>query len=166
MPKREAAYHEAGHAVAADKSRFHALVGPINLANYGAGAIDISLSKSKLRAAGKRPVADSQRDQDVARDFAKILTAGLVAEQIASEKDKTLKPHPECAVPDHQLLKQNLNAAGLSKKFDRFEAESRRVLESNWNTVEKLARYLMEKEHATVDEIREIIDDATEDPVC
>ena len=78
--KREAAFHEAGHAVTAHRSRFHALVGPINLRQYGAGGIFVSLSKSKLQTAGKPTDASSQKDKEVAIDLAIILSAGLVAQ--------------------------------------------------------------------------------------
>ena len=50
--KMAAAHHEAGHAAIAKGSKFHEVVSGIDLADYGAGVIDVSLSKSKLNAAG------------------------------------------------------------------------------------------------------------------
>ncbi len=88
--KREAAYHEAGHAVLAERSKYHRFLGPIILSNYGSGAADISLSTGRLQSAGKITDKSAAKDKDVAKDFAVILVAGFVAEQLASEKDKTL----------------------------------------------------------------------------
>jgi hypothetical protein len=155
--KREAAYHEAAHAVVTYHSRFHALVGPINLAKYGQGEIFISLSKSKLNAGGKPATPDARYDREVVNDFALILTAGYVAEQLAAESDETLKPNLGCAMPDHELLRQQLSAAGMSTKFDRAEADVREVLKSKWDSVERLANFLYEKCEASVDQILAVI---------
>jgi hypothetical protein len=137
MPiERAAAYHEAAHAIVAHHSRFHALVGPINLASYGAGEIFISLSETKLKAAGKKTPPDAQKDTEVAQDLARVLTAGYIAEQIAAENDSKIIPNAECAKPDHDFLRQQLSAARLSLKFDRAEEGVREFLTSKWEVME------------------------------
>jgi hypothetical protein len=142
--QREAAFHEAGHAIAAHRSKFHALVGPINLQQYGAGQIFVSLSKSKLLAAGKSVAAKSQTDKEVATDLAVVLCAGLVSERLAEERSG-LKANPNCAIPDHNLMKQHLINAGLSTHFDRHEASARQLLDATWALVTSLANLLYEK---------------------
>ena len=139
--QREAAFHEAGHAIAAHRSKFHALVGPINLQQYGAGQILVSLSKSKLQAAGKSIAAASQTDKEVATDLAVVLCAGLVSERLAEERSG-LKANPNCAIPDHDLMKQHLVHAGLSARLDSHEASARQLLEANWALVTSLADLL------------------------
>ena len=141
--KREAAFHEAGHAVAAHRSRFHNVVGPIDLAEYGAGVIYVSLSKQKLAASGKPIDPSVQKDREVASDLAVVLCAGLVAERIAEQREDGLKSNPTCAEPDHELLRQQLSMSGLSKKFDLHEQAAQKLLESEWQLVTALAELLL-----------------------
>lgn len=140
--KLEAAFHEAGHAVAAWYSRFHSVVGPIRLANYGAGEAYISLSKSKTQAVGITPSEALRTDPDVVKDLAVVLVAGLAAEKIAAELNPDLTPNEECAKPDYNLLHQMLGGARLSKKTDRYEGLARDLLTSRWVIVEGLATRL------------------------
>lgn len=139
--QREAAFHEAGHAISAHRSKFHAIVGPINLQQYGAGEIFVSLSKRKLQAAGKPVAAASQKDKEVVKDLAVVLCAGLVSERLAEEKIG-LKANPNCAIPDHDLMKQQLVNAGLSARFDHYETSARQLLETKWALVTSLADLL------------------------
>jgi hypothetical protein len=140
--KREAAFHEAGHAVAAHRSSFHNIVGPIDLGAYGSGEIYVSLSKAKLQAKGKTVDASSSRDKEVAIDLAVILAAGLIAERLAEESGLGVTANPECATPDHELLRQQLACAGLSKKFDVHEEAAARLLKAEWSLVVALANHL------------------------
>lgn len=140
--QREAAFHEAGHAVAAHRSKFHALVGPVNLRQYGGGDIFISLSKRKLKAAGKPEDASSQLDKEVATDLAIVLSAGLVAERLAEKSEAGLKANPRCAIPDHELMRMQLINAGLSACFDQHETSASQLLESEWTLVTGLASLL------------------------
>jgi hypothetical protein len=143
--KREAAFHEAGHAVAAYRSRFHNIVGTINLEEYGAGEIYVSLSKKKLVAGGKPTDQSAQKDKEVAADLAVVLCSGLVAERMAEKSETGLKANPKCAELDHELASQQLSGAGLSKKFDLHEAAAVRLLEMEWNLVTALADHLFGK---------------------
>jgi hypothetical protein len=143
--KREAGYHEACHAVLAERSRFHRLVGPVNLAAYGQGEIYISLSKQKLSAAGKTPTAAAAQDPEVARDLALILVAGYIGEQIAATFDNSIVPNLDCAVPDHELARQQLSAAGLSEDLANFEVEAHDLLKAEWSRVQVVADFLLQK---------------------
>lgn len=140
----------------AHRSRFHRVVGPINLLQYGAGDIYISLSKSKCTAA--RKVADP-RDPDVAVDLAVLLSAGLIAEQLAQIHDATILPNPECAAPDHELLIQQLQAAGLSNEFSQYEAEAKHLLESQWELLRDLADYLFQRTIIEPEDVHAFIDE-------
>lgn len=155
--KREAAYHEAAHAVLAYHSKYHALVGGINLLDYGAGEVYASPCKSKCAAKGKPYDANARKDKDMARDIAIVLCAGLAGERLAAEHDSNLIPNPTCAEPDHELTEQVLQLAGLSKKYDHYEAQARDLLKLHWPTVDHLAKYLFEKISATPDQVLAII---------
>lgn len=158
--QREAAFHEAGHAIAAHRSKFHALVGPINLQQYGAGEVFVSLSKSKLQAAGKPVTVASQKDKEVVTDLAVVLCAGLVSERLAEER-AGLKANPNCAVPDHDLMKQQLVNAGLSARFDRHESSVRQMLESEWALVSSLADFLYQNVATDPTDVIEFIEQHT-----
>jgi hypothetical protein len=155
--KLEAAYHEAGHVVAAKRSKFHDVVGGINLEAYGSGQTDISLSKSKLQKAGKIPSSGSQRDKDVAQDFAVVMTAGFVAEEIAAEKNSKIVPNRQCADPDYSVLDGALVGAGLSRKTDRAEISARDLLLQDWDKVERIAALAFEKGGLTFTQLDELI---------
>lgn len=155
--KREAAYHEAAHAVLAHFSKYHTIIGDINLLSYGAGELYMSLSKSKCAAGGKPQDASAQRDKDVARDFAIVLCAGLIGEKIASTLDSTLTPNPECAYPDHVMVMQQLQIAGLSKKYDFYQLQARELLEQHWIIVDRLAEHLFANHSARPDQVVAII---------
>jgi hypothetical protein len=156
--KREAAFHEAGHAVVAHRSRFHNIVGPINLASYGAGAIDISLSKMKLAANGKPTGPASARDKEVASDLAVVLSAGLAAERIAEAREIGLKANPTCALPDHELLQHQLAMAGLPTNFDQYEKAAKQLLESEWTLMVDLAEFLFKQVSSDPFDVRQFID--------
>ena len=156
--KREAAFHEAGHAIVAYRSRFHNVIAGINLERHGAGEIFISLSKKKLAAAGKSLELAALLDPEVAIDLAVILCAGLVAERIAEERDDSLKADSTCAVPDHRLMEQQLEAAGLPKKFDTHEDVAKALLISEWALVDALAERLFKRISVDAVEIREFIE--------
>ena len=143
--KLEAAFHEAGHAVAAHRSRFHNIAGPVNLAEYGSGELYISLSRAKLQAQGKALSASAAKDKDVVVDLAVVLSAGLVAEQIAESRQQGITANLECAAPDHDLLQQQLAEAGLSKNFSIHERTARQLLEAEWSLVAALAVHLFER---------------------
>lgn len=156
--KREAAFHEAGHAIAAYRSSYHNVVGPINLAEYGSGEIYVSLSRKKLQAMGKAPDASSAKDKEVAIDLAVVLAAGLVAERLAEVREQGIIANPGCALPDHELMRQQLAEAGLSKKFDKHESTAAQLLEAEWALVRSLADYLHANTSAMPEDVTAFIE--------
>lgn len=153
--KREAAFHEAGHAFLAYTSRFHRLYGQINLAEYGQGAAYISLSKEKLSKGGKPLTREVERDQDVAKDFALILVGGLVAEQLAATFHEDIVPNARCAEPDYDSLRQRLFDAGLPDHSHSFEAEAKHLLKLHWEQIEKIVKLLTDSGFADAEDIVE-----------
>lgn len=156
--KREAAFHEAGHAVVAYFSKFHRVVGPINLAQYGSGEIFVALSKGKVTAAGKQIDESLSRQPDVAVDLAIVLCAGLVCERLAEEREADIKSNADCAMPDHELMRQVLQSANLSKKFDCHELKSKQLLDQHWSLVVELADALYSARSMDALSIEEFID--------
>lgn len=142
--KMVAAYHEAGHAVLTYRSKYHSLEKTISLNDYGSGEIFVSIEPSKLKGAGLPSPVKSQNNVMVTRDLALILVAGYVAEQIAAKLDNNIKPHLDCAKPDHDFLRMKLAAAGLSKRFDKFEREAAVLLNKEWHLVRGLAEFLFQ----------------------
>lgn len=155
--QREAAYHEAAHAVLANLSKYCAIVGDIILLSNGAGELYVSISKSKCSAGGKPNDLSALKDGEVGRDFVVVLCAGLVGEQIAAERDDSLVPSPERAEPDHALVEHHLKMAGLSKKYDLHQAQAREILEKHWDAVERVATYLFSNGSATPGQVAAII---------
>lgn len=144
--KREAAFHEAGHAIVACKSAFHSLAnGTIRLEKYGAGVAPVSLSRSKLREAGKVPSAAAVTDPDVAKDLAIILAAGLVAEQVAQSMGEHVTANSSCAAPDHAFMRQSLENAGLQSDIQNSESIARQMLQSEWPLLLRLANLLFDR---------------------
>jgi len=155
--KIEAAYHEAGHAILAYASRFHRLVGQINLANYGQGAPSISLSKGKLSKEGKPLTQDVELDQDVAKDFALILVGGLVAKQLAKTFNEGIAPNAKCAEPDYNSLRQRLSDAGLPDHSRCFEFEAQDLLKLPWDQIQKIVELLMDQGFADAEDVIELL---------
>lgn len=161
--KREAAYHEAGHALMARLSKFHEVISGIDLADYGAGEVFISLSKRKLKSAGKPVDLHVATEPEVARDLALILVAGYVAEKLANSFDQSLVPSLECAKPDHKLLKQQLSNAGLSNKFDRFESDAEDILKSKWKVVNSLAERIFKYGAVDFERLNQMLNELVSD---
>lgn len=151
--KKEAAYHEASHAVLTLNSRFHGLVHEINLADRGAGEAFISLSRSKCIENNKPGNSSAILDKEVAREFATILYGGFIGEQIAAERDSSIVPLPECAEDDHTLAAKILTDANLSKKHDRLDKEARETLNALWKKVDELANILYLQESVSAADI-------------
>jgi len=119
----------------------------------------VGLSRNKCLAAGKAPDASAAKDKEVAVDLAVILSAGLVAERIAQKHECTIRPNEECAIPDHELMRQQLATAGLSKKFDQHEVSAERLLESDWPLLSALAEFLFERVAVEREEVLAFIED-------
>lgn len=148
-PIKAAAYHEAGHAVVAVRSRYHSIIGNISADNYGAGAAYVTISKSKCRAAGKFP---SEADPDIVRDFAVILKAGLAAEKMAAHMvDPSIIADALASKEDDALLLRQARKAGVDLALNDILAEAEKVLAQHWAEVRKLADLLVKRPVAAVD---------------
>lgn len=160
----EAAYHEAGHAVAAYLSLFHGVgIGAISLGAFGSGAADVRLSRKKVQAAGKAADATIERDPDVAVSLCTVLAAGFAAELVAASKGVDLEPNPSCSAPDRAWLVAQASAADIPADVAAYEMQAKVLLEREWPQVEKLARRLMQQ--GTIDGVDvEILLQATYGP--
>ncbi len=128
---------------------------------YDAGEVFISLSKSKCVAGLKSGTAEDRKDREVFFDLAAILCAGLVSEQLASQRNGNLSPNSKCAIPDQKLARQQLGEANLSKKLEvheKVEKAARDLLQLKWQEVEHLAEFLFEVTSAQPDEILNVIE--------
>ncbi len=143
--KKEAAYHEASHAVVANLSIFHSLVDQIDLKNYGSGETFISLSKRKLIAKGKSADSSNQHDKEVIIDMVVILCAGIVGEEIASEKHEAIIPDSTCSEPDKEFALELLQEAGLDDNLNIYNKSARKILVDEWDNVESLANALFQE---------------------
>jgi len=81
----------------------------------------------------------------------------LAAEKIAAKNDATLTPNQQCAIPDHELAEQQLQMAGLSKKYNFYQVEACQKLEEHWEEVERLANYLLANLSASPQQTVDII---------
>ena len=70
MKNLEAAFHHAGHAVAAHLSRYHAIAVPLYIDAYGGGEVVAALSRRKLVAAEKVASLSARSDPEVATSIA------------------------------------------------------------------------------------------------
>ncbi len=140
---REAAFHQAGHAVATHLSRFHVLAQPLKIDAYGSGEMTAALSRRKLIGAEKVADAAARSDPEVATSIAVILCAGLASERIAAAKDPTLKPDPARSAGDFAAMLQELRGANLPDDPEPHERSATRLLTVHWHRVETVAEALL-----------------------
>jgi hypothetical protein len=76
-PRTATAYHEAAHTVVAYLSEYHSPYGVMRLLTSETGDTQVSLSKEKLRRAGKVVEQGVEQDPQVRMEFALIQLAGL-----------------------------------------------------------------------------------------
>ncbi|MGH8797911.1 MAG: hypothetical protein ACREXI_12705 [Caldimonas sp.] len=136
---REAAFHQAGHAVATHLSRFHILVHPVSVDPYGTGEWIAGLSRRKLEAAAKIVDVAVRTDPEVATSIATILCAGLSSELIAASKDAALKPDPARSSGDLALARHELRLSGLPEDIGPHESRAEALLAAHWADVERVA---------------------------
>ena len=136
---REAAFHQAGHAVATHLSRFHVLVQPVSVDPYGTGEWTAGLSRRKLEAADKIVDPAARADPEVATSIATILCAGLSSELIAASKDAALDPDPARSSGDFALARQELRLSGLPEDLGPHESSAAALLAAHWADVERIA---------------------------
>lgn len=157
MSKREAAFHEAGHLILGYRSNYHMPRGQVHVKDSGGGVAPISLSRERLRNAGKSDATD--RDEQVSREAAKIFCGGLVAENIAALRDGTIKPDEWCSDIDHRMAMNTLVGAGLPTDLEPYRTAAKAELEQRWPQVRDLADFLYWKGSTDTADIEEFLED-------
>jgi hypothetical protein len=156
----EAAFHHAGHAVAAHLSRYHVLALPLRIDAYGSGEVTAALSRRKLLAAEKVASADARADPEVAASIALILCAGLASERLAAERSVPLTPDPARSTGDLQMAREELRQAGLPDATEPHEDAAAALLAAHWPRVLSIAERLVVAEELSPTEIATLIDAA------
>ena len=160
MSSLEAAFHHAGHAVAAHLSKFHVLAHPLKIDVYGTGEVTAALSRRKLLAAEKVAAASARTDPEVAASIVVILCAGLASERIAAARSVAVKPDPERSAGDFAMAHAELKQAGLGGSTRPYEDAASALLDDHWLTVKAIAERLCAVEELTPAEISALIDGA------
>ncbi|ELK8586320.1 TPA: hypothetical protein ACX3A9_004549 [Vibrio parahaemolyticus] len=143
MSNLEAAYHEASHAVLAEKSCFHRVVKAINISKHGTGECPVSLSKEKVEACGKEVHSGISSDVEVTEDLVVILCGGYVGEWYAQEQYDGITADINSASNDHERAELMLSNAHINHDLDHYREFAGQILSQDWDKVEKLARYLI-----------------------
>ena len=154
----EAAFHHAGHAVAAHLSKYHALALPLRIDAYGGGEVTAALSRRKLLAAEKIATAAARADPEVAASIALILCAGLASEMLAAERSLPVTPDPARSAGDLRMASDELRQAGLSDATRPHEDAAASLLALHWRRVQAVAERLAVAEELTPAEIAALLD--------
>ena len=156
----EAAFHHAGHAVAAHLSKYHVLALPLRIDAYGSGEVTAALSRRKLIAAEKIASAAARADPDVAASIALILCAGLAGERLAAEHSVAVTPDPARSAGDLKMARDELRQAGLPDTTQPHEDAAAALLAAHWPRVLALAERLVVAEELSTSEIAALLDAA------
>lgn len=154
----EAAFHLAGHAVAAHLSRYHVLALPLRVDAWGSGEVTAALSRRKLIAAEKVASAEARVDPEVAESIAVILCAGLASERIAAERLAAVRPDPARSRGDLEMARAELRGAGLPDHTEPHEAAAATLLALHWPRVETIAKRLAAAGKLSAAEIAALLD--------
>ncbi|MDQ6629726.1 MAG: hypothetical protein M3Z29_14975 [Pseudomonadota bacterium] len=155
--KLAAAFHHAGHAVAAHLSEFHALALPLRIDSYGTGEVTAALSRRKLIAANKRAEVSARADPEVATSIATILCAGLASEQIAAARRLPVKPDRERSTGDLEMARAELAHAGIGGGTQPYEEAATALLTEHWAHVQSVAERLAVAEEMAPHEIAALL---------
>jgi hypothetical protein len=153
-----AAFHHAGHAVAAHLSKYHVVAMPLRLDAYGTGEIVAALSRRKLAAAEKIPSDAARADPDVAASIAVILCAGLASEEIAASRALPLIPDPRRSVGDFGAAASELIHAGIADGTQPYKDAATTLLTQQWRDVERVAEHLLSLGELAPEAIAQLID--------
>ena len=157
VDKLVAAFHHAGHAVAAHTSRFHVVALPLRVDTYGGGDVVTALSRRKLLAAEKAAAASARSDPEVAASIATILCAGLVCERIAAMRTAPFTPDPTRSAGDFAMAIAELEQAGLECVTQPYEDAAAALLTDHWEAVQRIVDKLVHAEELAPDEINALI---------
>ncbi len=156
----EAAFHHAGHAVAAHLSKYHVLALPLRTDAWGSGEVTAALSRRKLIAADKIATAAARIDPEVAESIAVILCAGLASEKIAAERRLPVTPDPARSSGDLAMARAELRAAGLPDDTAPHETAASALLALHWLHVATIAERLVVAEELSAAEIAAVLESA------
>ncbi|MEP7138340.1 MAG: hypothetical protein ABI745_01860 [Caldimonas sp.] len=154
----EAAFHHAGHAVAAHLSKYHALALPLRLDAWGGGEVTAALSRRKLVAADKVATAAARVDPEVAESIALILCAGLASERLAAERRAPVTPDPARSAGDFEMARAELRGAGLPDDTGPHEISAAALLALHWQRVAAVAERLVVVEELSPTEIAALLE--------
>jgi hypothetical protein len=154
----DAAFHHAGHAVAAHLSKYHVLALPLRIDAWGSGEVTAALSRRKLLAAEKIASAAARADPEVAASIALILCAGWASEKLAAERSVPVTPDPARSTGDLQMARDELRQAGLPDATQPHEDAAAALLDSHWPRVRAIAERLVVTEELSPAEIAALLD--------
>jgi hypothetical protein len=155
--KLAAAFHHAGHAVAAHLSKYHVLALPLRVDAYGTGEVTAALSRRKLVAGDKAPDASSRADPEVAASIAVVLCAGLMSERIAAARGASIAPDPARSAGDFAMARAELAQADISPITLPYENAAMALLTQHWTRVQRVAQSLESAEELTPSEIATLL---------
>ena len=156
----DAAFHHAGHAVAAHLSKYHALALPLRIDAYGSGEVTAALSRRKLLVAEKVASAATRVDPEVAKSIAVILCAGLASEQLAAARSVAVTPDPARSAGDLKMARDELRLAGLPDDTRPHEDAAAALLARHWRRVQAVAERLAVTEELSPAEIGALLESA------
>lgn len=155
---RHAAFHEAGHAVAAHHSRFHRLSGNTRIYDGGGGVAPVNIDPEKMAAREAESILKRDFRLDIVRDWAGILFAGYCSTSIA-ERMGLVRPNlPSGAGHDLDLMNRALKAVRLSAERTEIFKKILDDLLREWWAVERVADFLCTQRTATAQQVREMVD--------
>jgi hypothetical protein len=157
----EAAFHHAGHAVAAHLSKYHVLALPLRIDAWGTGEVTAALSRRKLIEADKIASVAARVDPDVAQSIAVILCAGLASERLAAERSLPVLLDPARSHGDLEMARAELRGAGLPDDTGPHEIAATVLLTLHWRRVQSVATRLAVNEELSPAEIAALLDDVT-----
>jgi len=170
------AHHEAAHAVLTHISKFHSLIGAmqvshpilneggdeifpaIRLASEHIGDTRVLLSKKKLARAGKPTGLEVLTDPDYVEDASVIYLAGFAAElyycKLNAQLPKNYILNRTYSDNDYNAVKELISKAGLPKdKMSFYETQASAAVARNWRHIQEFAGIILNSNGNTVDAV-------------
>ncbi len=158
MSEKSAAYHEAGHAVAAVASRFHCVYRDVSIHN-GESKSPFSVSKRKLMAAGKlSDLPKMLEDPEIAIESAVVFFSGLAAERHYADSSEQRAPAvPASAKNDYEMARTVLKDAKVKTPVAVFETQAAEKVDELWPVITEFAEELLHRRAIDASEATEFI---------
>jgi hypothetical protein len=116
----------------------------------------VSLSKKKLQAAGRVPDLNSL-DAEIVADAATVYLGGYAAEVQycrIEARDALCQPDRSFANNDYEMLRQfAARVPSYHLDIPSLEAEASKAVETNWHSIERLAKMLLSTPDAGMDAV-------------